>query len=303
MRSNVKYRFVPVETCNMCGSASDRHCFLGRRLNRSQGSRPLKKSGITVSIFRCRDCGLIFSNPMPVPELIQDHYNIEPELYWNEKYFEQNKQYFRGEIDTLKSLTDTSFQLKTLDIGAGLGKTMTALTNAGFDSFGIEPSKAFYEMAIEKFGISPEKLLNTSIEQAEFPEDYFDFISFGAVLEHLYDPSESILIALKWLKPGGVMRIAVPSADWLVGKFINIYYRFRGTRFVTNLSPMHEPFHLYEFSARTFQIHSRQHNYEIALIQHFVDQTFMPKMFDGMLKPIMKATKTGLALAVWVRKK
>jgi 2-polyprenyl-3-methyl-5-hydroxy-6-metoxy-1,4-benzoquinol methylase len=43
-----------------------------------------------------------------------------------------------------------------------------------------------------------------------FPEAHFDFITFGAVLEHLYDPSMSIHKAMSWLKPSGIMHIEVP---------------------------------------------------------------------------------------------
>jgi hypothetical protein len=31
--------------------------------------------------------------------------------------------------------------MKALDVGAGLGKCMISLNNAGFDAFGCEPSK------------------------------------------------------------------------------------------------------------------------------------------------------------------
>ncbi|MBK8291297.1 MAG: methyltransferase domain-containing protein [Flammeovirgaceae bacterium] len=59
-----------------------------------------------------------------------------------------------------------------------------------------------------------------------YPENSFDFISFGAVLEHVYSPADSILRTLRWLKPNGIIHIEVPSSDWLINKIIN---------FITNL--------------------------------------------------------------------
>jgi SAM-dependent methyltransferase len=303
MKSDVKYTFKQISHCNMCGAPVSQHAYLGRRLNQSQGKNPAKKPGVTVSVYKCRMCRLVFSNPMPVPENIHDHYNINPEEYWAEDYFVRNRNYFKNEIRKIKDFLPEDNQIRSLDIGAGLGKQMISLTEEGIDAYGIEPSRSFYEMALEKFGIAAEKLQNTSIETAEFPGEYFDFISFGAVLEHLYDPSASIKKALFWLKPGGIIHIAVPSSDWFVAKLINLYFRFRGTRFVTNLSPMHEPYHLYEFSEKTFQIHAEQNNYQIAEISHFVDKTYLPPRFDFILKPYMKKTHTGMAMIVWLKKK
>lgn len=287
----------------MCGSKTDKHKILGKRLNSSQGKNPRNKIGITTTIVRCTNCGLIYSNPQPVPFDIQDHYGVPPENYWKENYFTVTDNYFQGEIAKLKALLDFKNGMKSLDIGAGLGKQMIALSKAGFDTYGFEPSKQFYERAISKMGINPDKLKLGTIEEVEYPENHFDFISFGAVLEHLYDPSDSILKAMKWLKPNGIIHIEVPSSDWLIGKIINLFYKLKGTDYVGNLSPMHKPFHLHEFGLKSFKEHAKQHSYELAFHEYYVCQTFMPKIADYFLKPYMRWTNTGMQLCVWLRKK
>src|SRR5205085_2091982 len=83
------------------------------------------------------------------------------------------------------------------------------------------------------------------------PENFFDFITFGAVLEHLYHPAACLEKALQWLKPEGILQVEVPSSKHLVSKLINIYFTLIGTNFVTNISPMHAPFHMYEFSLKS----------------------------------------------------
>jgi ubiquinone/menaquinone biosynthesis C-methylase UbiE len=287
----------------MCGSKTDKHKILGKRLNGSQGKSPKNKIGITTTIVKCTNCGLIYSNPQPVPFDIQDHYGVPPESYWKENYFTVTDNYFQGEIERLKTLLDFKNGMKSLDIGAGLGKQMIALSKAGFDTYGFEPSKQFHERAISKMGISPDKLKLGMIEEVEYSENQFDFISFGAVLEHLYDPSDSILKALNWLKPNGIIHIEVPSSDWLIGKIINLFYKLKRTDYVGNLSPMHEPFHLHEFGLKSFEEHARQHGYELAFHEYYVCQTFMPKIADYILKPYMRLTNTGMQLCVWLRKK
>jgi SAM-dependent methyltransferase len=286
----------------MCGEKALNNKILGKRLNTSQGRNPKNKIGITTTICQCKNCGLIYSNPQPRPYDIQDHYGIPPESYWEKEYFNYDHNYFKAEIQKLFSLLGNKQNLKSLDIGAGLGKHMIALTHHGFDAYGIEPSKPFYERAISKMGINPEKLKYGMLENIDFPIDYFDFIFFGAVLEHLYDPSNSINRALKWLKPNGIIYIQVPSSIWLINNISNLYYKMTLSDYVGNISPMHEPFHLFEFSLKSFEMHAKQNNYKIAFHEYLVCQTYMPKLLDKILKPIMKWTNTGMELYVWIKK-
>jgi len=193
--------------------------------------------------------------------------------------------------------------IKTLDIGAGIGKCMIVLKKHGYEAFGLEPSKSFYETAIGKMQISSERIKLSSIEEAEYPENFFDVIFFSAVLEHLYDPSYSIQKAFHWLKPNGIIHIQVPSSKWLVHKLVNTYYKITGTDYAANLSPMHKPYHLYEFSLNSFRKHGERLNYEIVEYDYYICETYLPKLIDFIIKPYMRWTNTGMQLAVWLRKK
>ena len=285
----------------MCGSKTENHKILGRRLNKSQDWNPGKKVGITVTVCKCTNCGLVYSNPQPVPINIQDHYGTLPEDYWTPEYFAIDENYFKNEIERLNKLTEIKKGMNSLDIGAGLGKQMIALSKVGFNAYGIEPSEQFYERAISKMKINPERLKLAMIEDIDYPENYFDFISFGVVLEHIYDPASAIDRAIKWLKPNGIIHIEVPSSDWLINKLINIYYKIKLSDYVGNLSPMHKPFHLYEFSLKSFENH-KIGKYEIAFYEYYVCNTFLPSFIDYIVKPLMKRTNTGMQLCVWLRK-
>lgn len=287
----------------MCGSDSTDHKILGKRLNRSQGFNPRKKVGITTTIAKCKNCNLIFPAILPIPNNIQDHYGIPPENYWKEDYFKLEDNYFGSEIETLKNLITLNIKPKALDIGAGVGKCMLALNRAGYDSYGLEPSEPFYQRAVEKMGIDISKLKLTSIEDAKYPENEFDFITFGAVLEHLYNPSEAIEKAIKWLKPGGVIHIEVPSSKWLINRIINFSYKIRGLDYVGNISPMHIPYHLYEFDLKSFILNSKLNKYNVIHHQYFIAETYLPKIFNPIIKPYMKLTNTGMQLVVWLQKK
>jgi 2-polyprenyl-3-methyl-5-hydroxy-6-metoxy-1,4-benzoquinol methylase len=298
-----KYTFEEVTRCEMCGDPAEGHKILGLRLNVSQGRRPGNKSGIAVGVKRCSRCDLVYASPMPIPNDVQDHYGIPPENYWQPSYFNWDPGYFSHEIERLKQLIQVKPGMKALDIGAGLGKCMISLEKAGFDAYGIEPSKPFYERAISQMNISPQKLKMEMLEDVEFEEASFDFITFGAVFEHVYHPASCLEKALKWLKPNGVIHMEVPSSNYLISKVINFYYRMVGTNYVTNISPMHEPFHLHEFGLRSFEQLGKRLDFKIDFFEYFVcDVFFLPKILHRPLQWIMKRSNSGMQLSIYLRK-
>ena len=298
----MNYTFQTVENCNMCGASQEHFKTLGKRLNQSQGKNPRRKVGVTTTIQQCKKCDLIFSNPQPIPGSLQDHYGMPPEDYWVDSYFTVDENYFKGVINWINRIQPIEKGMKALDIGAGIGKAMIALEAAGFDVQGFEPSIPFYERALSRMNIAEDKIQNAAIETVDFDAESFDFINFGAVLEHLYNPGQSIEKAMKWLKPGGLIHIEVPSALWFTNKFINRVYKLRGMDYVANLSPMHEPYHLYEFGLKSFQLHANKYNYSIADFHYIVCDTFLPTFLDFALKPYMKSTNKGMQLAILLRK-
>jgi len=288
----------------MCGDSTKGHKILGQRLNTSQGLRPKRKTGISVSVKKCRNCQLIYSSPQPVPLSIQDHYGLPPEEYWNSDYFNWTPAYFSKEIERFRTMKEIQPGMKALDIGAGIGKCMLSLQNAGFDTYGFEPSGSFYERAISKMKIPGDKLKQGRIEEVEYADGSFDFITFGAVFEHLYHPASALAKALRWLKPGGIIHIEVPSSKHLVAKIFNLYFRLRGTNYVTNISPMHTPFHLYEFGIQSFSRLAAKQHFNIAFHEyHVCDIYHIPRIFHFPLRKIMKWTDTGMQLTVWITKK
>jgi SAM-dependent methyltransferase len=292
----MKYAFHDVRSCNMCGGSAR---VFGRRLSTSQGLLPKSKIGISVTVMRCARCGLIYPNPMPIPESIEDHYGIPPEDYWREDYFtvpDGNRSV------TFDRMRDLAPHAKTfLDIGAGIGKTMkVAREREGLEAYGVEPSEPFHRRAIELMGIPAERIALASAESAEFPDESFDLISFGVVLEHLYDPSAALLRALRWLKPGGVIHVEVPNAAYILSKLFNLYFWLRGTDFVVNISPMHVPFHLYEFTTDSFVRNGEINGYAIAHVDHFAGVSSFAPRLNKLLTPAMDATGTGLGIVLYL---
>ncbi len=299
-----QYYFDYITNCDMCGAETAGNRVLGQRLNQSQGLNPKKLSGISVSVIQCRNCNLIYSNPQPIPFNIQDHYGIPPDEYWNDRSFDWEENYFLPQILKTKELIGFKPGMKALDCGAGIGMGMLSLEHAGFDTWGFEPSVPFYEKALSHTKVNPERLKLGMLEEMDFPQNEFDFVNFGAVLEHFYHPGKCIHKGMQWLKPGGVMHVEVPSSKHLIGKLLNAYYKLSGTNFVTNLSPMHSPFHLFEFDVKSFTENAKlTGEYSIAYYKYDVGSIFHgPRFLHPILKQYMKMTKRGLQLVIWLRK-
>jgi len=277
----------------MCHSADFK--MLGMRLSASQGLRPRKAEGIAVSVKQCLTCGLVFSDPQPVPASLSDHYEMPPEDYWCEDHLSRDETFFSAEIATAKRLLKFSQGMTALDVGAGLGQAMSALNRAGFDTYGIEPSASFQKR------LDTNRVQLAMVEEAEYPPEMFDFITFGAVLEHLYSPSDCLTRTLGWLKPNGIIHAEVPSSSWLMSKLVNSYFRLRGTNYVTHLSPMHVPFHLYEFGLASFQKNGAILGYDVAEHQFSVCAIpFVP--LKPLFRWLMDRTNTGMQLTVFLRR-
>lgn len=292
------YRFEPAAGCLMCRSSNA--TVLGRRLDRHQGLQPRELPGITTTVVRCDGCGLVYSNPRPVPEALAQHYDRPPEEYWQMDYFSVDPDYFGPVAQKFRELWSGTRRPRALDIGAGIGRAMAFLEGHGFDAFGLEPSPAFRDRAIAD-GISPERLQLARIEDVSFKPATFDFISMAAVLEHLQNPALAIERAVKWLAPKGLVYAEVPSARWLLGRILNATYRAQRLEFVTNLSPMHPPYHLYEFTLEAFLRHSELSGYEVAESQFYPCDTFLPRPVSILASWLMDHTGTGMQLEVWLR--
>lgn len=292
----MQYEFRPVKACNMCGSTRMR--MLGMRLSASQGYTPRKAEGISVPVKKCTACGLVFADPQPVPASLSDHYDVPLGEYWSDaSTWTWSPDYFAPEIEEAKELLDFTNGMRALDIGVGTGKAMRSLVEAGFDTWGIEPSGSFRDAAGKLMQVDTERIQLAPVEEATFPEDMFDFVTFKAVLEHLYDPKLALEKAMQWTRPGGIIHAEVPASNHLVAKLANLFFSLRGTNYVTHISPMHSPYHLYEFTEESFKgfnvARSRRASGQIPLL---------PRILAKPLESIMDWTNTGLFLIVFIRK-
>src|SRR4029079_15102545 len=103
-------------SCNMCGAGQEHLRPLGMRLNQSQGFNPKRLTGIAVGVRKCAMCGLVFSDPQPIPERFDDHYGDAGD-YWQDEYFADDPSYFEREIAGARSVLPACDKPTALDLG------------------------------------------------------------------------------------------------------------------------------------------------------------------------------------------
>ncbi len=115
---------------------------------------------------------------------------------------------------------------RVLDIGCGDGSFLASLKESSSDKevYGVEISKEAVSVASSK-GIHASQL-DVGREKFPFPDDFFDGIFCGEVIEHLYDPDHLLDEARRVLKGKGLFLLTTPNlASWYNRLFLLVGYQ------------------------------------------------------------------------------
>jgi SAM-dependent methyltransferase len=243
-----------------------------RRLGRRGGSAHRAHLGVECEIWRCGQCGLIFPNPMPMPlKGVEQHYGVEADEYFEHHQLGDKNLSALGLLTQAEELTRGKGKL--LDIGAGRGELLRAARAAGWDVTGIEPSSRFAAYAATYSGAS---IRSQPVEQCAFPDNSFDCVVLSAVLEHLYNPDETIGAISRILRRGGAVFIDVPNEEGLYFRVGNLYQRLRGRDWVVNVAPTFSPFHIFGFSSRPLRALLSKHGLRPHLWRVYPGRAMVP---------------------------
>ncbi|MBI5145297.1 MAG: class I SAM-dependent methyltransferase [Candidatus Omnitrophica bacterium] len=238
-------------TCKVCGCNTTK--FLGIRGNLEYNDAPLLSSEdehIVTNIVRCRNCGFVYTNPyIVIPEDVTLGFYNEPEKYRASVCEEDPLRIFTRNLNIIERVTGKRGRI--LDIGSGKGEFLALAKKRGWEAFGVEPAQNFAHYAADKYNLD---IQNVTLEEANFPYDYFDVVTLNMVLEHIENPHELLVRIKKVLKNGGLLFIEVPNMDSLLLQAINIYYRLKGKNWSAHLSPLHYPYHCYGYNTSSLKL-------------------------------------------------
>ena len=204
---------------------------------------------------------------MPVPLDLNQHYD-EPDEYFIHHDTEQKAHHAVGILKRAEMIFRKG---RVLDIGAGRGEILKVARDLSWEAVGIEPSIKFAERAREYSGAEVYESL-----QDRFPSESFDFVLLGGVIEHLYNPNETIREISRILKPGGVLFLDAPNESGLYFQLGNLYQRLRGRDWVMNLAPTFSPYHVFGFSPSSLRTMLSKHDLRIVKFRVYGGQSYVP---------------------------
>lgn len=208
----------------------------------------------------CRDCGLVFVNPMFTPEekssLVSSvrwlHRSGSADRTW-EGAFRQLRHRARRCMELLRPHLKPGDRV--LEIGSGDGAVLAELKALGMRATGLEPDQAA--------ALRVERSLQTtvipgSIEDTDLDGSRFDAAVLVHVLEHLYDPVEVLVKLRRCLKPRGLLFVEAP----------NVLRPKVGPRRVFSFA------HNYHFSPRTMALALSEAGFGVTALRIFSHDSF-----------------------------
>jgi SAM-dependent methyltransferase len=94
-----------------------------------------------------------------------------------------------------------------LEVGAGEGKLVARMRDAGLDAWGLDPSPA----ACAAAGAIGVKVVHVGVADADVEPASQDAVVLWHALEHLEQPRDALGRISAWLRPGGRLVVAVPN--------------------------------------------------------------------------------------------
>jgi len=162
----------------------------------------------------CKTCGLVQSDPRPMPSFTSQIYRPEEASLSNQnidsKPKEPNGQALKvrkEQLSFIKRVFSHKENAKILDIGCNDGFLLSQLKQAGHDVIGVEPDLGQAMKAINR----DIPVMTVFYQNAPFLNASFDLISAFHVLEHIHNPHAFLKKVYRELKPNGYVCLEVPD--------------------------------------------------------------------------------------------
>ncbi|MCR5526823.1 MAG: methyltransferase domain-containing protein [Lachnospiraceae bacterium] len=193
-----------------------------------------------------------------------------------------NFYYYSSSRDELISFIKHAPQQKinVLEVGCGLGSTLNTIAYKfpNTDIHGIEIVKNVAQYASVFCDIKCDDIETMKLD---YPENYFDYIIFGDVLEHLRDPIAVLKKIRPYLKKGGYVLTSIPNI-----MNISIIFSLLSGKWEYSDSGILDRTHLRFFTLDTIKTMFSKADYTICNVgkNTNIEVDKFPKWFTDMLK-------------------
>ncbi|KKQ96762.1 MAG: Methyltransferase type 12 [Candidatus Levybacteria bacterium GW2011_GWA1_39_11] len=183
---------------------------------------------ISSTYYKCVNCGLVSTYPIPTKKQIIAHYENQFRS-GNYNLLKTNRKKY---ISVYKELADILIReagkgkkdLKNftiLDAGCFTGDFLELFKSKGVNFFGIEIQKEAVEIARKKL---KNKVVEGDILSYKFNKENYDAITMLGLIEHVTDPMKLLKKARALLKKEGILMIQTPNSGSLIAKIMSKYW-------------------------------------------------------------------------------
>lgn len=176
--------------------------------------------------LKCKNCELITIDPKPSSDILAKAYPVHYHAYVNpsssitKKLIQISRANSAKQIRKLCSNLDKNSKPIIMDIGCSDGSLLAEIQmDNKYDLIGVEYNLDKANEASAK-GI---KVYQGDFEAVDIPNNSVDVIIMNHLLEHVYNPKDTLNKAYEVLKPGGTILGQLPNIDsWdaaLFGKY------------------------------------------------------------------------------------
>lgn len=163
-------------------------------------------------VLKCDQCKTLQLWPQPSVQTLQKYYNLPYYTQHTDTSFSRLFMKFFREwgVKRVAFLCKLQPKGKFLDIGCGAGELLADMAEKGYEVYGTEVSPAALK-AIMPTLVSRVKI--GELENIHFPEAPFNLIMLSDVLEHTFNPLQTLRIVHKLLHHSGHVVVSVPNWD------------------------------------------------------------------------------------------
>jgi 2-polyprenyl-3-methyl-5-hydroxy-6-metoxy-1,4-benzoquinol methylase len=202
--------------CWICGSRKTAH-WKARNLPRSLIPKDLeitdRRYGVTLALWKCRDCGFIFAHDEELNQLTSLYERLSDVDYVNSR--EPRLFQMRWLLETAQKVNPKAVSL--LDVGAGAGLLVAEAKRLGLEATGVEPCRAFVDSARVLYGV---EILHGVLPHPELANRQFDLVFLVDVIEHVSDPVKLLRQSARLLSSGGLLVVVTPDVGSLPAKIL-----------------------------------------------------------------------------------
>jgi 2-polyprenyl-3-methyl-5-hydroxy-6-metoxy-1,4-benzoquinol methylase len=174
-----------------------------------------------LSIVRCRACDLVYVSPTfdeshyksvyastEYQDIVRD-LGIKSHEYRVQRFGTERVELMARHLSPDPGLSPARPRVRYLDVGCSTGFVVEAARDRGWEAIGTDLNPSAIEYGRSR-GLD---VRDVALEDAGFEPASFDAISLFDVLEHLLDPTATLRVCARLLRPGGIVFVYVPNYD------------------------------------------------------------------------------------------